>query len=499
MKINLVVSLLYLLLSLRADVNAQKNSGKSSLGTGSIVSAIKIEDLKKDLYDMAGDHFRGRESGTLDEMRVSVWLAEKARAAGLKPAGDDGTYFQFFDLVRNRVSVNSTVTIDGKALMLWKDVLVAQTAPASVSAPIVFVGNGSKENLDKQDLKGKAVAIVASTEGLNLNVSLRERRYPGYVLNKYRADLLKRGAAAIIFVADDYGETSWSQVVPAMTRGLYDMVGGPSENVTPKAPVLWIHKGDADLVKMNGTLTVNITIEHFTYPEINVVGKIEGTNSKLAGEYVLFSGHQDHDGVRQAYGNDSIYNGADDNGSVSVALLAIARAFKEHPGQRSALFVWHGAEERGLIGSRWFAAHPTVPKNAIVAVLNGDMIGRNNPDSAALLGVTPPHRNSSDLVTFAMSANAEGPKFKLDTTWDRTDHIEGWYFRSDHLSYARAGIPAVFYTTLLHPTYHTPMDEANRIDYAKLKRMTEWMYLTGLKVANANSRPQLDAGFKLER
>ncbi|MFX8519955.1 M28 family peptidase, partial [Acinetobacter baumannii] len=93
-------------------------------------------------------------------------------------------------------------------------------------------------------------------------------------------------------------------------------------------------------------------------------------------------------------GTDSIYNGADDNASVSVALLAIARAFRQEPGKRSALFVWHGAEERGLLGSKWYSAHPTVPKESIVAVLNGDMIGRNNPDSAALLGSQPPHRNS---------------------------------------------------------------------------------------------------------
>jgi Zn-dependent M28 family amino/carboxypeptidase len=213
----------------------------------------------------------------------------------------------------------------------------------------------------------------------------------------------------------------------------------------------------------------------------------------------LFSGHQDHDGVRQPYGTDSIYNGADDNGSVSVALLAIARAFKKSPGKRSALFVWHGAEERGLLGSRWYSAHPTVPKNSIVAVLNGDMIGRNNPDSAALLGVQPPHLNSKDLVGMALQANEEGPKFKLDTLWDKTTHIEGWYFRSDHLPYARAGYPALFYSTLLHPTYHTPMDEADRIDYKKLTKMTQWMYRTGWKVANAVQRPALEPGFKLER
>ena len=349
-------------------------------------------------------------------------------------------------------------------------------------------------------MRGKAVAIQASPSGLNLNVSLWERRYPGLVLNKFRNEITKRGAAAIIFITDDAGEKSWDQVIPAMSRGSYDIEGGPTASAILRIPVLWIHGRNIDWVKNEGTvLNIVINIEHFEYPSVNVVGKINGTDPNLSKEFVLFSGHHDHDGVRLPYGTDSIYNGADDNGSTSVALLAIARAFKVQPGRRSALFVWHGSEERGLLGSRWYSSHPTVSKSSIVAVLNADMIGRNNPDSAALLGVQPPHRNSPDLVAMGLSANNEGPKFKLDTLWDKTNHIEGWYFRSDHLPYARIGIPAIYFTTLLHADYHTPMDEANRIDYAKLKRMTEWMYRTGWKVANADKRPAPDPNFKLER
>ena len=127
------------------------------------------------------------------------------------------------------------------------------------------------------------------------------------------------------------------------------------------------------------------------------------------------------------------------------------------------------------------------------------MIGRNNPDSAALLGMQPPHRTSLDLVKMALAANNEGPKFKLDTLWDKVTHPEGWFFRSDHLPYARLGIPSLMYTTLLHPDYHTPMDNAANIDYDKLKKMADWMYRTGWKVANAAKRPARDANFKLER
>jgi hypothetical protein len=481
-------------------VQAQKKGTVKIAGNNPpALASIKEADLKRDLYAMAADHFRGREAGTLDELKVSMWWADELRREGLLPAGDDGTYFQYFNLYRNRVSPVSTVTINKTSLALWSDVLIAQTAPAALSVPIVFVGNGSKEALDKADIKGKAVAIQASREGLNLNVSLPERRYMGYVLNKYRTELTNRGVAAIIFLADEMGERSWSQVVPAMSRGLYDVEGGANASVSAKPPVLWLHGNAVNRLQNGATLTVNIVVESFLYPSVNIVAKVDGTDKALKNEYVLFSGHQDHDGVRQPYGTDSIYNGADDNATVSVALMAIARAFKKSPGKRSALFVWHGAEERGLLGSRWYSAHPTVAAASIVAVLNGDMMGRNAPDSAALLGSQPPHRNSAELVAMAMEANNEGPKFKLDTLWDKPTHVEGWYFRSDHLPYARAGFPALFYTSLLHPDYHTPMDEADRIDYAKLKRMTEWMYRTSWKVANATKRPAVDAGFKLER
>lgn len=246
-------------------------------------------------------------------------------------------------------------------------------------------------------------------------------------------------------------------------------------------------------------LTASIASESFVYPSVNVVARVRGTDARLRSEYVLYSGHQDHDGVRIAVEGDSIWNGADDNATVSVALLAIGRAVSRRPAPRSALFVWHGAEERGLLGSRWYVEHPTVPKTSIVAVLNGDMIGRNHPDSASLLGSQPPHRNSTTLVNMALQANTRITKFAVDSSWDRPTHPEGWYFRSDHLPYARAGIPSLFFTTLLHPDYHTPRDEPSRIDITKLARMTRWMYATGWAVASTPDRPGVDAGFKLER
>jgi len=464
-----------------------------------LVSAITEKDLKTDMYQMAGDHFNGREAGTLDELKVSMWLANKAKEAGILPAGDDGTYFQFFDLYRHQVTANTKFKIGTKQYKLWSEVLVAETTNIKVEAPLLYLGAATKEEIEKADIKGKAVVLLASKEGIADEITLFDRRYPGLVKTKYYDLLAKKGASAMIMVADKLGEESWSQVEPQMTRGIYG-IEGLREKIGSTMPVFWVHGDQLDYLKSTtDLLSTEVVSETYKYPSVNVVGTIPGTDAKLKNEYVLFSGHQDHDGVRQKYGKDSIYNGADDNASTCVAMLAIARAYKKQPGKRTALFVFHGSEERGLLGSRWYASHPTVPEKAIVAVLNGDMIGRNNVNQAALLGSSSPHENSSDLVAIAKKANDEGPKFDLDKLWDRPEHPEYFYFRSDHLPYAKKGIPAVFFTSVLHSQYHTPMDESENIDFLKLHKMTEWMYRTGWILSNDNDRPKTLPDVKLER
>ncbi|MFC4476382.1 M28 family peptidase [Flavobacterium chungangensis] len=457
-----------------------------------LVGAITVKDLKTDMYQMAGDHFNGREAGTLDELKVSMWLAEKAKEAGMSPAGDDGTFFQFFDLYRHQVTNYTKFKIGQKDFKLWNEVLVAETTTNKVEAPILFLGKVSADEIRKTDVKGKAVVILASKEGISDNISLFERRYPGFVKQKYYEDLAYRGAAALIIVADELGEKSWREVEPQLKRGVYGIEGYRDKMpVPPRMPAFWVHHDQLEFLKnTKDLLSAEVISETYKYPSVNVVGKIDGKDPALKNEYVLFSGHQDHDGVRQKYGQDSIYNGADDNASTCVAMLAIARAYKKQPAKRTALFVFHGSEERGLLGSSWYASHPTVPEKDIIAVLNGDMIGRNDINQAALLGSSDPHQNSPDLVAVAKKANDEGPKFELDKLWDRPEHPEFFYFRSDHVPYAQKGIPAVFFTSVLHSQYHTPMDESENIDFAKLHKMTEWMYRTGWILSNNPERPK---------
>jgi hypothetical protein len=460
-------------------------------------AAIKEADIKRDLFALAGNHFRGREGGTLDELKASVWLADQIRATGMLPAGDDGTYFQWFHLQRTRLTKASTLRIGTHDIKLNVDGSVTAPTNASVNAPLVYVGTGSPAELAKVDVKGKAVAVqIAGAPTTNISY----RRYVFGKFNGQAGELMKAGAVAVIFVSDAKQQALYDHWSHVYERGRYSLPGDAATKVISTPPVVWLPASAASWVQQPGQqLTANLQVESFQYPSVNIVAKMPGTDAQLKNEYVLFSTHQDHDGVRAPIAGDSIYNGADDNATGCAALLAIMRAFKQKPSRRSALFVYHGSEERGLIGSNYFSAHPTVPQSSIVAVLNAEMMGRNAPDSASLLGRQRPHRNSVELVNMALAANQAGPKFKLDTLWDSASHPEGWYFRSDHLPYARLGIPSVMYTSVLHVDYHTPRDEPERIDYPKLTNMTRWMYLTGWAVANRTAPPGRDPNFKLER
>jgi hypothetical protein len=483
------------------------------------MSLIREADLRRDELAMAGDAMRGREAGTLDEMRASMWVADQMRRIGLQPGGTDGSWFQWWNMRRTRISTpNSSVKIGGRALTLWKDITPTSNAVADVSGPTVFVGDGTDTTID---VRGKvAVATLAAPPAANVRTTTNtyEVNYTRAAITPMSQRLSRRGAAAVVLVADSIAEIGFDGVATVQMRGGYDVVGGiPRFNRAaangnagrggrggrggaggPPTPVLLAHRGALAELRTDGQpVEIHLHDEIFESPSVNIIGVAPGTDPQLRNEYVLFSSHQDHDGVRYVVAGDSIWNGADDNASTSVALLAIARAWVKQPSKRTALFVFHGAEERGLLGSRYYVAHPTVPLTSIAAVLNGDMIGRNALDTAALLGSQPPHRNSSELVQMAMQANDAVTHFVIDSTWDRPTHPEGWYFRSDHVPYAEHGVPALFFSSNLHSDYHTPRDEPKNINYPKLLKMTRWMYMTGWIVANAPKRPAVDPGFVL--
>jgi len=488
------------------------------------MTAIREADLKRDMYIMASDGMRGREAGTVDEMRASMWVADEMRKIGLAPHGEDGTYFQWWMMRRTRVStVSSAITFHDRPQTLWTDITPTGNGAADVNSTTVFVGDGRDTTIDVKGKIAVATLVAPPPASVRTTTNTYEVNYTRAAVAPMGNALAARGAAAVVIIADSVAEIAFDGIAKTQMRGTYDVVGGVPRFVRAPAgrgagaagrggaaggrggrgngappPVLLVHRNALEEFRANGQpMRIHLSVESFETPSVNIVGMVRGTDPKLRDEYVLFSSHQDHDGVRFVVDGDSTWSGADDNASTSVALLAIARAWMKQPSKRSALFVFHGAEERGLLGSRYFVAHPVVPLAQIAAVLNGDMIGRNNPDTAALLGSQPPHRNSIELVQMAIDANNATAKFVIDSSWDRPTHPEGWYFRSDHVPYAEHNVPALFFSTNLHPDYHTPRDKPKNINFPKLTRMTQWMYMTGWIAANAAKRPAIDEGFVL--
>jgi len=252
----------------------------------------------------------------------------------------------------------------------------------------------------------------------------------------------------------------------------------------------------------------------------NIVGVVEGTDRALKSTYVAFGAHYDHIGYQQATpagrgggdqnpggcvgqvrpqprSDDIINNGADDDGSGTVALMAIARAFAMGPRpKRSLVFVWHTGEESGLQGSRYNADYPVVPNEKIVAQLNVDMIGRNrcdDPKEANSVYLVGSDRISTELHNVSEDANAAMSKpMKLDYEMNDPADPQSIYTRSDHYSYALKGIPIIFYTTGLHKDYHYLTDEIDKIEFDKMRHVTELVYVTGRRLANLDQAPARD-------
>ncbi|MEO5814115.1 MAG: M28 family peptidase, partial [Gemmatimonadaceae bacterium] len=425
-----------------------------------------------------------------------------------------------WNMRRSRIStISSSVTMNGRTLALWTDITPATNTAVDLTGTTLFVGDARDTTVDVRGRIAVATLVAPPPAAIRSTTNTYDYNYTRPAITAMSNALTRRGAVGVVIVADSIAEIAFDGVAKVQSRGTYDVVGGVprftrlptgaaaggrgagaggNQAAAAPVPVLLVHRGALSDWRTDGTaVDIKLRSETFDYPSVNVIGEVRGTDPRLRDEYVLFSSHQDHDGVRYTVAGDSIWNGADDNATTSVALLAIARAWVKQPSKRSALFIFHGAEERGLLGSRYAVAHPVVPLDKIVAVLNGDMLGRNSPDTAALMGSQPPHRNSTALVQMAIDANNATSKFVIDSLWDRPTHPEGWYFRSDHVPYAERSVPSLFFSSNLHNDYHTPRDEPKTIDYGKLTRITQWMYMTGWLAGNAAVRPAVDPGFVL--
>ncbi|MEP6730916.1 MAG: M28 family peptidase [bacterium] len=483
---------------------------------------IAVDELARDLRAFAADSMRGRETGTEDANRAAKFLAERVQRLGLEPAGDS-MYVQRVPLQRDTFGPASRIVVTDQAgvttLRIGTDVVpLVNLGPGipptkrTADGQLVFAGYGmataKRDDLAGLDLTGKVVVIVNGAPA-GVDSATRAAMESETAISDRIARILPQRPAGIVVLMTGKGMDAYRQLVADVQRGVslrnnvaelpdYErpvpmILLGVSTANSPLLPAGW-PADDRAQVLWGRRLSAKVDPQRDAFTGFNVVAVVRGSDPSLRRTFVAFGAHYDHIGIVAPVNGDSIANGADDDGSGTVSLLAIARTLQQMPvkPKRSTLFVWHVGEEKGLLGSSWFVDHPTVPIDSIVAQVNADMIGRN---AASLLYIVGPHAapngQSRRLGVVVDSVNgAQSPPFAIDRSWDSATHPEHIYERSDHFNYARKGIPIVFFTTGLHDDYHKPSDDVSKIDFEKMSRVARLMRDVGLAVANSTSRPR---------
>jgi len=501
------------------------------------VDTIAADELRDYLTFIASDEMEGRDTPSRGLDTTAKFLAMNLSRWGFKPAGDDGSFFQRIELRRARADSGQTkVEYGGRALTIGTDYLPSGGS-GNVSGQLVFAGNGwfvKSKNIDAYkdiDPAGKIAVIfgaptirargITNADGkpgedyMNPVDYARRKGVVGliyvpdfqYLANwqRNRARLMERGSTVVAKFSGQTTSTLPSIVIsPEMANVIFAGEKQPASELfnaangsTPPAPFL---------ISEQKRITLNIANNTESVFTQNVVAVWEGGDPALKTEYVALGAHYDHVGTGcPPVGNDTICNGADDDGSGTTALLSMAEALAKAPTRpkRSILFVWHCGEEKGLWGSRYFTEFPTVPLNQIVAQLNIDMIGRskkegdtnprNNaltgPDSIYLIGST---MMSTELAELVNAVNKSFLNLTYDTRYDDPKDPNRFFFRSDHYNYARKGIPIIFFFDGDHEDYHRPGDTADKIDYQKMEKVTRTIYMTLWEIANRPARLKVD-------
>ena len=487
-------------------------------------NAPTADELRRDLTVFASDSFRGREAGTADERRAARFLAQRLAALGVEPAGDSG-FYQKVPLVSRRLTSATAFTITsptGTTSVSASDHLIPLTffAPGAplprtyADGGIVFAGYGlSRPDLNRNDFSGLSaegkVVVVVNGAPPGVDDATRAQLESESAIGERLFRIASLRPAAIVFLLTGKAADNLTMAVPEMLRSMTqagDFVDPPDslrtlpmvllgrlEKNAALLPTRW-PADDRPQILGGRRFTGRVEQKHEMVTSYNVVGVVPGIDPALKSTYVAYGAHYDHLGVVPPLNGDSIANGADDDGSGSVALLAIAKAFAstQPRPRRSVLFVWHTGEEKGLLGSEYFTAHPTVSITSVVAQINADMIGRNTGDSVYIVGPNAaPDNQSRVLGWIADSVNARQPRpLVFNRVFDDPAHPEHIYERSDHFNYAQRGIPIVFFTGPLHPDYHQVTDEPQRINYESLTRITGLLYDLGRSIADRDRPPR---------
>jgi hypothetical protein len=493
----------------RSLVPAPAAAPMPAVGPAATEAEITAADLRARLEIVAHDSMQGREVGTPGMARATDYLVRELQRLGLRPAGDNGTYLHRVELVRTEV--RSDVTFNGAALGaadivplsglvedLPKNVRTQGEGRLMYGGYIVDPAVTPDIDLGPEQLAG-SVLVLRFGAAPGANATSRPR------FNMQA--LLSEGSPlqALVLVAEGDLADFWQYAGQALRNGNITAPGDAQPRAGTAPMVFLVEPGAAShLIGQPlesarprsdlGAFRFDVRRTPVPIEASNVVAVLPGGDPARAGQFVAIGAHHDHDGVGAAVNGDSIFNGADDDGSGTVAMLEIAERLVSLPAAerpaRSVLFVWHTAEEKGLLGSEAFTDRSTVPRDSIVAQLNMDMIGRNAPDSLMLVGS---RRLSSELGAVVEAVNAaQARPFLLDYSMDAPNHPERIYCRSDHYNYARFGIPVTFFTTGLHPQYHTVSDEVALIDFDKMARVTRLISDVAFDLSHRLARPVVD-------
>ncbi len=468
----------------------------------SAAATITPKDVKQHIEFLASDSLKGRDTPSPGLEMAASYIAREFAAYGLKPGGDAGTFIQRWPFQSSKLDVAKvTAELRGptaRRLVYGVEYFVIPSPAAdSMAGEMVFGGTAAAGIAAKPQFANSNVAFYLP--GASMEQAWLQGLQTGFIA------AMTGGARGVVFILDPaFDENAIANVVSNITGAQTPL---PVLAVRYDVARDWLkqHNVDVETVKQSTEpaalgkaaflLRTAMSGSQATPP--NVVGILEGSDPQLKDTYVVYSAHMDHVGVgRPDAQGDSIYNGADDDASGTSAVVEIAQAFAalETKPKRSIIFVLVSGEEKGLFGSAHFVKNPPVPARQMIANINIDMIGRNASDSTVAIG-----QDYSSLGPTMQAINKSHPELKLTVAPDLWPE-ENLFVRSDHFSFAKAGIPAIFFTSGLHEDYHKPSDEPETIDNDKLARTARLLFFLGYDVANAAAAPTwTEAGLKVIR
>ncbi|HEY8387533.1 MAG TPA: M28 family peptidase [Parasegetibacter sp.] len=484
---------------------AQKNTLKGADKFGKTITA---EDFKKHLYIIAGPEMEGRETATEGERKAAAYITDFFKSIGLPP-GNNGSYFQPFPVYSDQFK-SAAIEVNGVALEIDKDFAVPSSNYNATQyfSEVVYLNEGNFTDSDNDfkdiDVKGKLVLIrlVKSENGRVVGT----RGNP----NMKVAAAMQHGAAAVLLVQTGFPRPpAGGQGRPRIYINTFGKSVGPNTFTISESVADRIMGADWKLA-LEGKIapkvySANVMVEYQKtvnrmYAN-NILGYLEGTDKK--DELLVISAHYDHIGMTE----NEINQGADDNGSGTVAVMKMAEAFmqakKAGKGpRRSILFLLVSGEEKGLWGSAYYANHPVYPLEKTTVNLNIDMIGRigndyKAADSNNYIYVIGDDKLSSDLRPINEAANKRFVKLNLDYRYNGNDPNR-FYYRSDHYNFAQKGVPAIFYFSGVHADYHRPSDTPDKINYPLAAKRAQLVFYTAWEMANRNEMLKRDRPLDLK-